>query len=252
MGAVLSDIKKENSRGTRSGQGQQRGYSRKQKAQAYLCYMQANCICDEPALLSCSGDLQFHSTEPVATMQNAPATSEKTTVWDTAVLSEFAKGDADVFVFNRQPMEGLGPIVDSGRVHEYQAPVSREKAGFEIRGGLRELRLTSRELEVDLINLVNSFLNQFELEEAKLRIEIVRTRSCPKFHCDNVNVRMVTTYVGPCTEYQHSGESAIHTAPVGGLVFLKGHQNPTYRDTVHHRSPAVSPDERRLFVAIDF
>lgn len=184
-------------------------------------------------------------------MQDAPAT-KKTAAWDTSVVSDFAKGHADILVLNRQSMDNLGPIVDAGRVHEYQAPVSKEKAGYEIRGGLRELCLKSRELEADLIGLVHSFLDQFELEQAKLRIEIVRTRSCPKFHCDNVNVRMVTTYVGPCTEYQFSGETKIHTAPVGGLVFLKGHQNPTCQDTVHHRSPDVSPDQRRLFVAIDF
>jgi len=184
-------------------------------------------------------------------MQNQPTT--QTAAWDSAFVSEFADSEnADVLVVERKPIEGLGALVDAGRVHEYQAPVSRETAGFEVRGGLRELRLKSRELETDLINLVNSFLDQFELEKAKLRIEIVRTRSCPKFHCDNVDVRMVTTYVGPCTEYQYSGETAIRTAPVGGLVFLKGHKNPTYRDTVHHRSPEVSPDERRLFVAIDF
>jgi len=179
-------------------------------------------------------------------MQNSPAT-DQTTAWNTEAVSEFVTGDADVLVLDRQPLDKLAPVIEAARVHEFTAPVSRETAGFEVRGGLRELRLKSPELTADLISLVNTFLDQFDLKEARLRIEITRSQSCPKFHCDNVNVRVVTTFVGPTTEYQHAGESTVHSVSLGGLVFLTN-----YRDSVHHRSPEVSADERRLCVAIDY
>jgi hypothetical protein len=93
---------------------------------------------------------------------------------------------------------------------------------------------------------------EFNRPSVNLRIEIVDTQSCPKFHCDNVYVRLVTTYVGPGTEYQFAGEEAIHVAGPGSLVFLKGHKHPTHRDSVHHRSPAVPSGSKRLCVVVDF
>lgn len=180
------------------------------------------------------------------------ATTEPITAWDTGAVTEFAAGNADILVLKRRPLDHLGPTVQAGRVHEYLAPVRRQKVPFEVRAGLGELQIKSPELAADLICLVTSFLDQFDLREARLRVEITRTQSCPKFHCDNVNVRMVTTYLGPTTEYQFAGESATQVAPLYGLVFLKGRRNATHRDEVHHRSPEVPPGEKRLCVAIDY
>ena len=186
-------------------------------------------------------------------MQSPSTTKEQITAWDTVAVTEFAASKGtDVLVLDRRPLDGLGAAVESARIHEYFAPVRRERIGFEVRSGLRELRLTSPELSEDLIKMANTFLDQFDLEEARLRIEITRTQSCPKFHSDNVNVRLVTTYLGPTTEYQYAGDSATHIAPLGGLVFLKGHKHPTFGDTVHHRSPEVPAGQRRLCVAIDY
>jgi hypothetical protein len=81
---------------------------------------------------------------------------------------------------------------------------------------------------------------------------MVKTQSCPKFHCDNVHVRLVTTYFGPATEYQFAGEDAIQVAPLYSLVFLKGHKHPTHGDAVYHRSPEVPAGGKRLCVVIDY
>lgn len=185
-------------------------------------------------------------------MQEPPTTITQPIAWDTDKVSKFVSGATDVLVLDRKPLEGVGAVVEAARIYEYLAPVSRQRVGFEVRSGLRELRLKSPDLSNDLIGLVNSFLDQFELQEARLRIEVTRSQACPKFHCDNVNVRLVTTYLGPTTEYQHAGETTTFSAPLGGLIFLKGHRHPTYRDTVHHRSPEVPVGQRRLCVAIDY
>ncbi len=179
-------------------------------------------------------------------------TPEAIAAWDTKAVADFTAGQANILVLDRPPLNSLGPAVQTGRIHEYLAPVHRQNLAFEIRAGLGELRMKSSVLADDLISLATSFLNQFELREARLRIEITRTQSCPKFHCDNVHVRLVTTYFGPTTEYRHAGESTTHSAPLCGLVFLKGHRYPTHSDTVHHRSPEVPKGEKRLCVAIDY
>ncbi|MEM9367156.1 MAG: DUF1826 domain-containing protein [Planctomycetota bacterium] len=175
-----------------------------------------------------------------------------TTAWDTASVSRFDKGDADILVLDRPPVADLEDLVEKGRVHEYLAPVSRGRVGFEVRGGLGELRLKSRLFADDVIQLVSSFFDQFGPQEIRLRMEITRTQSCPKFHTDNVHVRLVTTYQGPATEYQFAGENTVQSASLNGLVFLKGHRHPTHRDSVHHRSPPVPLGEKRLCIAMDF
>ncbi len=180
------------------------------------------------------------------------ATEQTIAAWDPGAVREFVDGANDILVLRRHAPSDLASVVQAGRIHEYLAPVCREKVGFEVRSGLGELRIKSPELATDLISLVTSFLDQFSLEQARLRIEITRTQSCPKFHSDHVHVRLVTTYFGPTTEYQFAGESTAYVAPLGGLVFLKGHRHPTHRDSVHHRSPQVPAGERRLCIAIDF
>lgn len=177
--------------------------------------------------------------------------TQPTAAWDSEAVAAFAAGDDDILVLDRQHLGDLEEAVQGARVREYLAPVRRESAAREVRAGLGELRIKSRELASDLTGLVTSFLDQFDFPDARLRIEVTRSQPCPNFHSDRVHVRLVTTYRGPTTEYQYAGEAATHVAPLHGLVFLKGSRHPTHRDTVHHRSPEVPAGERRLCVAID-
>lgn len=179
------------------------------------------------------------------------AAAKPIAAWDAEAVAGFEVGSDDVLVLPREPMGCLQAAIQSARIHEYLAPVRRESVAREVRAGLGELLIKSPALAADLIGLTTSFLDQFDLPEARLRVEVTRSQACPNFHCDNVYVRLVTTYHGPTTEYQYAGERVTHTAPLQGLVFLKGRRHPTHRDTVHHRSPEVPAGERRLCVAID-
>ncbi|MEM7454521.1 MAG: DUF1826 domain-containing protein [Planctomycetota bacterium] len=168
-------------------------------------------------------------------IRNLSATPGHVPSWNKEAVATFIGGNADVLVLSRNPpvqrnpledvdnpLEQLGAAVQAARVRDYAAPVCRKSAGFEVRAGLRELRLNSPELAADLINLSMSFLDQFNVPQASLRIEITRSQSCLKFHCDNVHVRLVTTYIGPTTEYQYAGESMCTRLRRAGWFFLKG------------------------------
>lgn len=179
-------------------------------------------------------------------------TTEPTAAWNAGAVAGFRAGNEDILVLPRYPLDHLRPAILAGRIREYWSMVGRETAAREVRSGLRELHIESPELAADIVRLVTAFLDQFGPPQAKLRIEVTRSQSCPKFHCDNVHVRLVTTYLGPTTEYQYAGEDVTHAAPLYGLVFLKGHKHPTHRDSAHHRSPEVPEGEKRLCVAIDF
>ncbi|MBL8889178.1 MAG: DUF1826 domain-containing protein [Planctomycetaceae bacterium] len=172
--------------------------------------------------------------------------------WDPTRLSELQSGSADILVLERQNILDLVDAVRDVPIAEFRARVTERNAASQIARGVRDLQLAETSLAEDITSLTESFLIGFERPSVSLRIEIVDTQSCPKFHCDNVFVRLVTTYLGPCTEYQYVGEETIYTAGLGSLVFLKGHKHPTHRDTVHHRSPAVAQGTKRLCVVVDF
>ena len=120
-------------------------------------------------------------------------TTEPITVWDSGAVTRFAAGDDDILVLPRRPLEHLDPVILAGRIHEYWSMVSRESAAREVRAALGGLRIQSPELASDIVELVTAFLDQFGQRQAKLRVEMTRSQSCPKFHCDFVHVRLVTT-----------------------------------------------------------
>ncbi len=171
--------------------------------------------------------------------------------WDMAELLELKTGPQDILVLDRKSFPRTSEAIQQSPVTDFRTRIARTTAASKVAAALRQLRLVDAELQEDIEQIALTFLQAFELRTANLRIEIVDTQSCPKFHCDNVYVRLVTTYVGPATEYQMVGESAIQRAKQGSLVFLKGHRHPTHRDSVHHRSPAIPHGGRRLCLVLD-
>ncbi len=174
------------------------------------------------------------------------------TAWDRAEIAAFDLGREDILVVERPPLPGIAEAVPSARVLYWRSVVTAASAQARAAEALDALRIGCPALAEDIVALSRSFLAQFGVDEASLRVEVVDKQSCPKFHCDNVRIRLVTTYHGPTTEYVRADEpKAIRLAPLFALVFLKGQQHPNHADAVHHRSPVVPPGSKRLCVIQD-
>lgn len=174
------------------------------------------------------------------------------TVWEQKVVAAFDRSGEDILVLERSALAGIADAVASARVHGNKSVVTPASAEARAAEALDALRIECPALAEDIAALSRSFLAQFGVEEASLRVEVVDKQSCPKFHCDNVRVRLVTTYHGPTTEYVRVYEpDLVRAAPLFALVFLKGHQHPNHADAVHHRSPGVPTGGRRLCVILD-
>ncbi len=172
--------------------------------------------------------------------------------WDAQAIERFAAGSEDILILNREPLDHLNGAISAGRVSDYRSEVTAGTARDRVAAGFRELEVSSELLLNDVTGLVITFLSQFAQSRAHLRIEMVHNQTCPRFHCDNVNVRLITTYHGPTTEYRYVGEETVRKTPLYALVFLKGHMHPTHLDGVHHRSPEVPEGQKRLCVVIDY
>lgn len=91
----------------------------------------------------------------------------------------------------------------------------------------------------------------------RLRLDVVTTNACRKFHIDAVTARLVCTYRGTGTQYGVSvaGQEPhqIVTVPTGDPIVLRGTLWPeTPTSGLQHRSPPIeSTGETRLVLVLD-
>lgn len=173
-------------------------------------------------------------------------------VWDERRVRDFDKGADEVLVVEREVLSGLAAVVRGAVVREWRGRVTRSNVEAIAATAVDRVGVGYDGLVEDVTAVAQAFLDQFAAAEASLRLEILDSVGCPKFHCDNVRMRLVLTYHGPGTEFVSvSRPSVIQQAPTGAFVFLKGHKHPTYRDSTLHRSPRVPSGEKRLCLILD-
>lgn len=126
----------------------------------------------------------------------------------------------------------------------------------------------------DMHLVLDMFSSLFDAHTIGLRMNTLDKAMCPRFHKDNVSVRLVTTYAGPGTEWLSATDaightrisgvgtaatpafifqpSAVQTTAAGTVALLKGEmwEGNEGRGIVH-RSPTVTTAERRLLVTCD-
>jgi hypothetical protein len=128
-------------------------------------------------------------------------------------------------------------------------------------------------LTVDVAVLIARLAHLADARRLRVSFGAVRTDQCRKFHVDYVRYRLVTTYVGPGTEWvpdeavrrevlDHPPDcpcdankeivresSAIRHAVPGEVIVMKGALHPGHRGAVH-RSPPIEGTDRVRVVLI--
>ncbi|WP_219703858.1 DUF1826 domain-containing protein [Marinomonas lutimaris] len=126
----------------------------------------------------------------------------------------------------------------------------------------------------DLFLLVDMFACLFDLEEVGLRLNVLSSAMCPRFHVDKIPCRLVSTYVGSGSEWLHEAhvirdrlglgghvsdhnsglhdKGRINQLKAGDVALMKGDEWPTSLGRgVVHRSPSASLENKRLFLSLD-
>ena len=154
------------------------------------------------------------------------ASMKEVMAWDRNEVAAFDLCRDDILVEARQFLRGIAGSVASARFHDFRSIVTSANAHALADESLAVLNIDCTPLEEDIAMLARKFLTQFGAAEGSLRVEVVDNKTCPKFHCDNVQVHLVTTYLGPATERIRA-------------------------DALHHRSPdewPVAPESRMVIV----
>ena len=109
----------------------------------------------------------------------------------------------------------------------------------------------------DIAALADLFADLMRARWLNLRLDVVKTNACRKFHIDAVTARLVCTYRGTGTQYgiatNGAGPRRIFTVPTGAPVMLRGTLWPERpKSGLLHRSPPIEgTGETRLVLVLD-
>lgn len=112
-------------------------------------------------------------------------------------------------------------------------------------------------LQSDVSALAKLFAGLMNVRFIRLRMDVVTTNACRKFHVDAVTARLVCTYRGTGTQYgvSQNGDDpgTVSTVPTGSPILLHGSLRPKASDNcLLHRSPPIEgTGETRLVLVID-
>lgn len=179
-------------------------------------------------------------------------------------LSVIRRPSCAAAIWNRRPLESFQSWIDA--LDPAQLPAARIVLRPEaVRIALTETchavgtpRGVERNRLVDDIAALSAiFADLMQVKWLQLRLEVVTTNACRKFHVDAVTTRLVCTYRGTGTQYgqaeQGAEPSQIHTVPTGAPMLLRGTLRPEYpRTGLLHRSPPIAgTGETRLLLVLD-
>lgn len=122
-------------------------------------------------------------------------------------------------------------------------------------------------LIADIQRLAVMFADYAVTRSIRLIVESVHDVPCPRFHQDNVPLRLICTYAGAGTEWLENSNVNTHADCCGGSVvrdksriqqlkpfevaLMKGKLWPNNDMGIYHRSPKPEADQPRLVVKMD-
>lgn len=116
------------------------------------------------------------------------------------------------------------------------------------------------ELIADVSVLANHYCEILDLTELEVRLEVVTTDSCRKWHADYVKARLISTYVGSGTQWLcqqdadrvKQGDEPLHINSMspGDVGIFKG-KLATTTPAIHRSPPIDGTGERRLLLVLN-
>ncbi len=109
----------------------------------------------------------------------------------------------------------------------------------------------------DIAALAMIFADVMDTPYIRLRLDVVNTNACRKFHIDAVTARLVCTYRGTGTQYgvlaDDEEPSHVFTVPACAPIILRGTEWPDApKSGLRHRSPPIEgTGETRLLLVLD-
>jgi hypothetical protein len=186
-----------------------------------------------------------------------------------------AQGEVNLVSWHRELPVGLdAQLVEWAKRFPAQFDEIVTMPNYDLSAATRGLAEPARTwLTMDVAVLIARLAHLADARRLRVSLGAVRTDQCRKFHVDYVRYRLLTTYVGPGTEWvpdeavrrealDHPPDcpcdankeivrdaSAIRHAVPGEVIVMKGARHPNHRGAVH-RSPPIEGTGRVRVVLI--
>jgi hypothetical protein len=165
--------------------------------------------------------------------------------------SDIRNVDKPVVIEDRQ----LGLLATAALALAEQAPFERRGEG-EVSVAIAALGELPEPLTKDITSLAERFARLMGVSTIRVRLEAICSNACRKVHSDYTDVRLITTYAGPGTDYLPHGaeisEALLLRMNAGEIGLFKGRTFSEGHAPCFHRSPPVGDTgEKRLVLVID-
>ena len=197
---------------------------------------------------------------------SAAATAERSIALiagNATILSAVRDDDIALAIWQREPPGGIAriPLINL-RSLRFTASVptlddalsdAMDAAGYD-KGIARDTLLA------DIIVLATCFAHVMRTDIFEIRLEIVTTNACKKFHADYVTARLITTYVGQGTQWLDHEAAAdcdcgephnIKQLGAGDVALFKGRHWSADAPAIHRSPPIEGTGETRLMLVIN-
>lgn len=112
--------------------------------------------------------------------------------------------------------------------------------------------LVRNALATEVADLALLFAPIMQASVVRVRLEVIETDACRKFHMDYVPARLLTTFCGRGTEWQHAERPhQVHAMAPGDVAIFKGRLLADEPRILHRSPPIAGTGESRLLLAID-
>lgn len=196
------------------------------------------------------------------------------------ILTDIYDKDINICIWQRQQSDELITAINNLLTSHKQLDISTPVTQFNTYSILVDKFGDNSDIKIlsdDISLLIDMFCCLFDLHRAGLRLNTLNKAMCPKFHCDKIPCRLVTTYTGPATQWLfnesvnrsvlgvnskqmpdnlvgvYSHEQDIQHLNQGDVALLKGENwHGNKGSGLVHRSPSVPKGEKRVILTLDF
>lgn len=179
---------------------------------------------------------------------------------DPAVLARILDPDCQLAIWHRPRPDGLQwiDVLDWDAIEDIVEQVRAAAPEATVRPALADAGYPDGDgtdaLCDEVCTMVRHFARVMAVDALRMRLEVIDTNACRKFHMDHVKARLLMPLSGPGTQWIHAADgpdAPVNTLTAGEVGLFKG-RIWTEEPAILHRSPPIDgTGQSRLLLVLD-